>query len=461
MAVISLPAGVFNPYSGVKTSILILDKSLAKKTDKIAFFKVENDGFSLGAQRRAVEGDDLPFVLEQIRNYELRITKGEELITSEDDRVLIVPKSRIAANGEYNLSGERYRDAIITNNSFPLVQLENVFKLSSGRGLTQSNMKEGIYPVYGGNGKVGTHSEYFLEEPNIIIGRVGAYCGAVHITEPKSWITDNALYITEYKQEIDQHYLAKALTQLNLNRFAKVGGQPSISQTTVYECKIPLPPIAIQKEIVTEIEGYQKVINGARAVIDNYRPHIAIDPDWEMVELGKIAEIIMGQSPAGETYNAEGKGVPLINGPVEFGPHPFSKTIINQYTTAPNKMCQVGDLILCVRGSTTGRMNIAGYEGCIGRGVAAIRSIDSQQWINFVINSLRDRIYKLGVGSTFPNITSKDLSTLLIPFPPLETQKAIVAEIEAEQALVNANRELIERFEKKIQTVLNRIWGES
>ena len=461
VAVISLPAGVFNPYSGVKTSILILDKSLAKKTDKIAFFKVENDGFSLGAQRRAVEGDDLPFVLEQIRNYELRITKGEELITSEDDRVLIVPKSRIAANGEYNLSGERYRDAIITNNSFPLVQLENVFKLSSGRGLTQSNMKEGIYPVYGGNGKVGTHSEYFLEEPNIIIGRVGAYCGAVHITEPKSWITDNALYITEYKQEIDQHYLAKALTQLNLNRFAKVGGQPSISQTTVYECKIPLPPIAIQKEIVTEIEGYQKVINGARAVIDNYRPHIAIDPDWEMVELGKIAEIIMGQSPAGETYNAEGKGVPLINGPVEFGPHPFSKTIINQYTTAPNKMCQVGDLILCVRGSTTGRMNIAGYEGCIGRGVAAIRSIDSQQWINFVINSLRDRIYKLGVGSTFPNITSKDLSTLLIPFPPLETQKAIVAEIEAEQALVNANRELIERFEKKIQTVLNRIWGES
>jgi len=291
VAVISLPAGVFNPYSGVKTSILILDKSLAKKTDKIAFFKVENDGFGLGAQRREVSGGQLSQVQVELAEY-LQAVRNQ---VSTDDFLfplgLIVPKVKIAANGEYNLSGERYRDAIITNHSFLLVQLEDVFKLSSGRGLTQSNMKEGVYPVYGGNGKVGTHSDYFLEEPNIIIGRVGAYCGAVHITEPKSWITDNALYITEYKQEIDQHYLAKALTQLNLNRFAKVGGQPSISQTTVYECKIPLPSIAIQKEIVTEIEGYQKVINGARAVIDNYRLHIAISPDWEMVELGKICTL--------------------------------------------------------------------------------------------------------------------------------------------------------------------------
>jgi type I restriction enzyme M protein len=73
---------------------------------------------------------------------------------------------------------------------------------------------------------------------------------------------------------------------------------------------------------------------------------------------------------------------------------------------------------------------------------------------------LRDRIYRLGVGSTFPNITAKDLATLPIPLPPLATQQAIVAEIEAEQALVAANRELIARFEKKIQATLARVWGE-
>ena len=80
VAVISLPAGVFNPYSGVKTSILILDKVLAKKSDTIAFFKVENDGFGLGAQRRAVLGDDWPSVLEEFRNYELWIKKGEDVL---------------------------------------------------------------------------------------------------------------------------------------------------------------------------------------------------------------------------------------------------------------------------------------------------------------------------------------------------------------------------------------------
>ena len=62
VAVVSLPSGVFNPYSGVKTSILLLDKALARKTDRIAFFKVENDGYNLGAQRRPIEQNDLPQV---------------------------------------------------------------------------------------------------------------------------------------------------------------------------------------------------------------------------------------------------------------------------------------------------------------------------------------------------------------------------------------------------------------
>src|SRR5450830_1359152 len=69
VAVVSLPAGVFNPYSGVKTSILILDKSLARAADTIAFFKVENDGFGLGAQRRAIEKNDLPQVQAELAAY--------------------------------------------------------------------------------------------------------------------------------------------------------------------------------------------------------------------------------------------------------------------------------------------------------------------------------------------------------------------------------------------------------
>ena len=129
VAVVSLPAGVFNPYSGVKTSILILDKVLAKKTDHIAFFKVENDGFDLGAQRREIDKNDLPQVAEKLCEYLARLRAGETVDDSQstpmaaepgaqyttDESItqgLIVEKSEVAEGGEYNLSGKRYRKNI-------------------------------------------------------------------------------------------------------------------------------------------------------------------------------------------------------------------------------------------------------------------------------------------------------------------------------------------------------------
>ena len=76
VAVVSLPSGVFNPYSGVKTSILILDRTLARRADRIAFFKVENDGYDLGAQRRPLDRDDLPAVRAELGEYLRRFAGG-------------------------------------------------------------------------------------------------------------------------------------------------------------------------------------------------------------------------------------------------------------------------------------------------------------------------------------------------------------------------------------------------
>ena len=135
-------------------------------------------------------------------------------------------------------------------------------------------MIEGQYPVYGGNGIHGHHNEYFLEDPTIVIGRVGAYCGVVHITQPKSWITDNGLYVTSFLKEIEIKYLSQLLTQLNLNRFAKVGGQPSISQKTVIELSISVPSIETQKEIVAKIEKEQELVNANKQLIKIFEQKI-------------------------------------------------------------------------------------------------------------------------------------------------------------------------------------------
>jgi type I restriction enzyme M protein len=134
VAVVSLPAGCFNPYSGVKTSILILDKSLARQSDTIAFFKVENDGFGLGAQRRAIEKNDLPQVQAELTAYlqalrtqaPIKSIQSIKSILSIQSTAQIVPKEKLAANGDYNLSGERYREGGAKTHIFPLVKLSEV-----------------------------------------------------------------------------------------------------------------------------------------------------------------------------------------------------------------------------------------------------------------------------------------------------------------------------------------------
>ena len=107
--VVSLPAGVFNPYSGVKTSILFMDKTLAKKTDKILFVKIENDGFDLGAQRREIPGSDFPQALIDIKTYIQSVRNGKEFNITGLTNSLLVSKQQLAENGDYNLSMERYR----------------------------------------------------------------------------------------------------------------------------------------------------------------------------------------------------------------------------------------------------------------------------------------------------------------------------------------------------------------
>ena len=132
VAVISLPGGVFNPYSGVKTSILILDKTLAPKTDRVAFFKVENDGYDLGAQRRPIAQNDLPAVADEINEYLRRLRAGEMVDGYQPMMGHIVAKGKIAADGEYNLSGERYQSFTISNSKFPMVPLGEIAELIRG-----------------------------------------------------------------------------------------------------------------------------------------------------------------------------------------------------------------------------------------------------------------------------------------------------------------------------------------
>ena len=128
VAVISLPAGVFKPYSGVKTSILILDRALAKRTDTIAFFKVENDGFDLGDQRRPIERNDLPKVQKELGEYLGRLRAGKSVVDVRCAFGKVVEKRKIALDGAHNLSGERYIETVVHSTDYPWRKIGTLVK---------------------------------------------------------------------------------------------------------------------------------------------------------------------------------------------------------------------------------------------------------------------------------------------------------------------------------------------
>ena len=149
-----------------------------------------------------------------------------------------------------------------------------------------------------------------------------------------------------------------------------------------------------------------------------------ISEDWEVVNISYLATIIMGQSPAGSSYNSSGKGVALINGPTEFTElYPVKK----QWTTQPTKYCKKDDLLLCVRGSSTGRINISNDTYCIGRGVAAIRATNQSNtsYILYQLIQLIEKLLSKSTGSTFPSIDGKTIKSLLVTAPTKAEQTAI------------------------------------
>jgi type I restriction enzyme S subunit len=121
---------------------------------------------------------------------------------------------------------------------------------------------------------------------------------------------------------------------------------------------------------------------------------------WVAATFSDLADVVMGQSPKGDAYNSNGIGTPLINGPVEFGEyHPVK----SKWTTSTTKMSEKNDLIVCVRGSTTGRYVISDGEYCLGRGVCAVRGGLIQPFITYQFKSNITTLLGLATGSTFPS----------------------------------------------------------
>lgn len=273
--VISLPQGVFNPYSGVKTSILLFDKVIAKLTDKILFAKVENDGFSLGAQRLPVEGSQLESIASAIKDFRTKMHRNEECASGAI--ITLVEKTKIIETADHNLRVERYIKKVIKKSTYPQVKLGDVCNLYQPKTITGRELiKDGEYVVYGANGIIGRYDKYNHEEPEVIITCRGATCGTVNITSGKCWITGNAMVVCPIDEAmLNKLYLYYLLSHSDLSSVITGAAQPQITRMTLKEYTIPYPSIAEQKAIVAEIEAIEEENNKLKQQIEKNKAAIA------------------------------------------------------------------------------------------------------------------------------------------------------------------------------------------
>lgn len=491
--VISLPAGVFNPYSGVKTSILFFDKVLAEQKDSILFVKLNNDGFDLGAQRREIKGSEIPDVVNIFKDYR----KG---ISVEDRENVVIAKKSDIAKQDYILVGERYTVSHIHKGVYPFVSLGDttVFRIESG-GTPDTNNKE----FWDGNicwatlvdlpagdtitylsdtqrhitcAGLSNSSARILPTDSILVSS-RATIGRIAITKCETATNQGFknLIILD-KTRVLSKYVAYMLTKLVPQMVALSAGGTfrEISKTNFATLQIPLPPMTVQEEIVYEIEGYQKIIDGARQVVENYKPTIRIDPAWEMIEVGTMYDISYGVTLSIPQCLDE-KGIKIVS-TAEVGLDgslDLSNIRRVKYETKYEKYILEPDTLLFNwRNAPKHVGKTALFMEHDEKYISAsfLLSLKNKnpekynnQYIWCALNNLRETGYfmrnaRQAVNQS--NFNGDQLSKTLLPVPPIGIQQKIVAQINEEMAIVAQNKRLIEIFQQKIKDRIAEVWGE-
>ena len=492
VVVVSLPAGVFQPYSGVKTSILILDKVLAPRTDHVAFFKVENDGYDLGKQRRPISQDDLPAVTDEINQYLSLLRNGESLDDFAAHTGLMVAKDRIASDGDYILSGERYVQRHHQRSEYPITPLSQLCELV--RGITYKKGDE----VESGGHKVLRANNIDRATFALDLTDIKRLSTSVDLSESKK-LRANDIFIctasgskehigkvsfipedTDYYfggfmgavrcdiDRVEPQYLFCQLRHQKFNEFLRnrIAGANinNLSANILHEFQIPLPPLEVQHELVAEIEGYQRVMDGARAVIEHWKPRFAVDPDWPQVEIGDICNLVNGRAFKPSDWSEDDSGgIPIIR----IQNLNSEKSNFNYYTgeVQARYIVDQGELLFSwsgSRGTSFGAHIWNGGKAILNQHIFKVEfegNIANKTYLYSALNrAVAEVEQNLHGGVGLVHITKGNLERIRIPLPPMASQEAIVAEIEAERAAVAANRELATKMEQRINGAIARVW---
>lgn len=477
-AVVSLPSGIFQPYSGVKTSILFMDKQLAKKTDKVLFVEIQNDGFDLGAQRRPIDKNDLPKALEIINKWQNAINSQIEY-SIDSKRIVLVEKSKLAEGEEYNLTASRYKvTQDFSNCKWKMVQLSDICELKRGTAITKKDIVEGNIPVIAGGQKPAYfHNEFNRSGETITVAGSGAYAGFINYYNVPIFVSD-AFTIKPLDENICKtKYLYNVLKAKQDYVYSLQSGMgiPHLYTKDLIDYEIPLPPLEVQEEIVKELDGYQAVIDGAKKVTESYLPSFPTRDNWQQVKLGELYNISYGVTVA-IPENMDDNGIKIIStaettidGYLDYSKIRKVKYLdkYQQHILKPNTLLfnwrnapkHVGKTVIF---EETDEKYICASFLLPMENIASERVINKWAW--YEINRLRRLGYFMQNSRQAVNQTNFNgalLADTKIYLPSIEEQEEMMNAMSQEEKAIEECKKLIKLHQEKINTKIQSIWGDS
>lgn len=356
-------------------------------------------------------------------------------------------------------------------------KLGEVAKISSGKSIPATEIEEcysdGLYPCYGGNGLRGYVNRYSYDGHYPIIGRVGALCGNVHLTNGKFYATEHAL-IVSLKTDISPKYTEYSLKSLGLRQFAKGVAQPVLSASTISEIPIPVPPLAEQERIVAELDLLSGIIEKKKAQLKAYDQlaqsifyttfgdPITNEKGWKVEILENLVSADCSISygivqPGNEVEN----GIPVVR-PIDLVNQPVTKKGLKRIDNNisddyKRTILKGGELLFCVRG-TTGVMSFASddLKGCnVTRGITPLsfnESINKYYAYHYLkTDSLQSLIAENTRGIALKQINMKDVRCLPILLPPLSLQQEFAEKVEA----IERQKALVQQSIEQTQTLFD------
>ena len=492
-AVVSLPAGVFHPYSGVKTSILLMDKTLKKKTDKILFVKMENDGYSLGAQRKELTTTEIPDAIKFIRDYQTALRSNDFSNINLESLPLqsqLIEKGKIAETDGYNLSADRYRLNDTHNKAkYENVSLGDVCSFIGGYAFKSAELldeaKESSLPVI----KIGNlHKEGYLDlsdaqyysidenikkflvkKDDILMAMTGATVGKVAISDRDNVYLNQRVGLIRANEElINKDFLKTLLLSAKFYDYCQYtaggGAQGNISPTEIMNFKFPLPPLVVQELLAYSIKSYNEVVNGARQILAAYKPQINFSSDWETVELGDVCKPEYGYGDtAKETGEARYIRITDISENGTIKNEEVRYVDLNE--ESKKYLLKKGDLVVARTGATYGKTLLfeEDYPSVFASYLIRLnfnpsKILNKYYWMFTQSSNYLIQKQQLMSGGAQPQFNANAIIKIKIPLPPLNIQEQIVASLNSEMQLLNHNHTLIKHFTNKISETINGLW---